>query len=150
MMTREDEDYSDYSRHLNAVITGTTLINGFIFTAIITFLTRLSQPLAFYSQALLLLLVVLFYLNSLLIEHLTAETLFFCRRVPPKTRKIIVRIALIIIIASLFGFSIPLMFLVYDLIFLATVSTVIWILIIAANLALIYKPIMDFRKKQRD
>jgi hypothetical protein len=70
-MSREGEDYSDYSRHLNAVITGTTLINGFIFTAIITFLTRLSQPLALYSQALLLLLVVLFYLNSLLLEHLT-------------------------------------------------------------------------------
>jgi len=119
-MAREDEDYSDYSRHVNAVITGTALINGFIFTAIITFLTRLSQPLALYSQALLLLLVVLFYLNSLLLEHLTVETLYFCRRVPPKTRKIVVRVALMIVIASLFGFSVPLMFLVYDLVFLAT------------------------------
>jgi len=149
-MAQENEDYSDYSRHVNTVITGTTLINGFIFTAIITFLTRLSQPLALYSQALLLLLVVLFYLNSLLIEHLTVETLYFCRRVPPKTRKIDVRTMLMTAITSLFGFSVPLMFLVYDLVFLATVSTVIWLLVTAVYLTLVYKPMADFRKKQQE
>ena len=44
-MTAQDSgDYSDYSRHITTVMTGMTVINGFIFTAIISLLTKLEQP----------------------------------------------------------------------------------------------------------
>jgi len=52
MITRDKEDYSDYSRHITTVMTEMTVINGFIFTAIISLLTKLEQPSMLYSQLL--------------------------------------------------------------------------------------------------
>jgi len=148
MITRDKEDYSDYSRHITTVMTEMTVINGFIFTAIISLLTKLEQPSMLYSQLLFLLLAILFDLNGLLIQHLTVETLYFCRKLPPQTRKVTIRVALMFVIASLFGFAIPLMFLIFDLVTLASVSAIIWLFGIAAYLALIFKPLKEFRKKR--
>jgi len=148
MITQDKEDYSDYSRHITTVMTEMTVINGFIFTAIISLLTKLEQPSMLYSQLLFLLLAILFDLNGLLIQHLTVETLYFCRKLPPQTRKVTIRVALMFVIASLFGFAIPLMFLIFDLVTLASVSAIIWLFGIAAYLALIFKPLKEFRKKR--
>jgi hypothetical protein len=76
------------------------------------------------------------------------ETLYFCRKLPPQTRKVTIRIALMFVIASLFGFAIPLMFLIFDLVTLASISAIIWLFGIAAYLTLIFKPMKEFRKKQ--
>jgi len=148
MVTQDKEDYSDYSRHITTVMTEMTVINGFIFTAIISLLTKLEQPSMLYSQLLFLLLAILFDLNGLLIQHLTVETLYFCRKLPPQTRKVTIRVALMFVIASLFGFAIPLMFLIFDLVTLASVSAIIWLLGIAAYLALIFKPLKEFRRRR--
>lgn len=148
MVTQDKEDYSDYSRHITTVMTEMTVINGFIFTAIISLLTKLEQPSMLYSQLLFLLLAILFDLNGLLIQHLTVETLYFCRKLPPQTRKVTIRIALMFVIASLFGFAIPLMFLIFDLVTLASISAIIWLFGIAAYLTLIFKPMKEFRRKQ--
>jgi hypothetical protein len=64
----QNEDYSDYSRHITTIMNGLTLIEGFIYTAITLLLTRLNQASATYSQILLLLLVILFYLNGLVVN----------------------------------------------------------------------------------
>ena len=148
MITQDKEDYSDYSRHITTVMTEMTVINGFIFTAIISLLTKLEQPSMLYSQLLFLLLAILFDLNGLLIQRLTVETLYFCRKLPPQTRKVTIRVALMFVIASLFGFAIPLMFLIFDLVTLASVSAIIWLFGIAAYLALIFKPLKEFRKRR--
>lgn len=148
MVTQDKEDYSDYSRHITTVMTEMTVINGFIFTAIISLLTKLEQPSMLYSQLLFLLLAILFDLNGLLIQHLTVETLYFCRKLPPQTRKVTIRVALMFVIASLFGFAIPLMFLIFDLVTLASISAIIWLFGIAAYLTLIFKPMKEFRRKQ--
>ena len=147
MVTQDKEDYSDYSRHITTVMTEMTVINGFIFTAIISLLTKLEQPSMLYSQLLFLLLAILFDLNGLLIQHLTVETLYFCRKLPPQTRKVTIRVALMFVIASLFGFAIPLMFLIFDLVTLASVSAIIWLFGIAASLILVFKPMKEFRKR---
>ncbi len=147
MVTQDKEDYSDYSRHITTVMTGMTVINGFIFTAIISLLTKLEQPSMLYSQLLFLLLAILFDLNGLLIQHLTVETLYFCRKLPPQTQKVTIRTALMLVIASLFGLTIPLMFLIFDLVTLASVSAIIWLFGIAAHLALVFKPMKEFRKR---
>jgi hypothetical protein len=51
------------------------------------------------------------------------------------------------VIASLFGFAIPLMFLIFDLVTLASVSAIIWLFGIAASLILVFKPMKEFRKR---
>jgi hypothetical protein len=147
MTAQDSRDYSDYSRHITTVMTGMTVINGFIFTAIISLLTKLEQPSMLYSQLLFLLLAIVFDLNSLLLQHLTVETLYFCRKLPPQTRKVTIRVALMDVISGLFGCAIPLMFLIFELVTLAIVSAVIWLFCIVASFALVFKPMREFRKR---
>ncbi len=146
-MTHEEEDYSDYSRHINTSISGLTLISGFTFTAITLLLTRLDNPSSLHSQLMLLFLVILFYLNGFIAEHLGVETLYYCKRVPPQTRKIAIRTALMFLSFVLFGLAIPFMFLLFDLVYLSVVTMVIWFFVVLVDLVLVYKPLREYRKR---
>ena len=147
-MSQEEEDYSDYSRHINTSISGLTVISGFTFTAITLLLTRLDSPSSLRSQLMLLFLVVIFYLNGFLAEHLGIETLYYCRRVPPQTKKIAVRTALMFLSFGLFGLAIPFMFLLFDLVYLSIVTVVIWLIVLLAILVFVYKPYRKYRDKE--
>ena len=146
-MARDVEDYSDYSRHINTTINGLTLISGFAFTAITLLLTRLDQPSALPSQLVLLFLMVLSDLNSRVAQHLGVETLYYCRKVPPQTRKVAVRTALMFLSFVLFGLAITLMFFLFDLVYLSIVAAVIWLFVILADLVFVYRPLLEYRKK---
>lgn len=146
-MVRDEEDYSDYSRHINTTISELTLINGFAFTTITLLLTRLDQLSSLPSQLVLLFLTILFDLNALVAQHLGVETLYYCRKVPPQTRKVAVRTALMFLAFVLFGLAIPLMFFLFDLVYLSIVTAVVWFLVILADLIFIYKPLLEYRKK---
>jgi len=120
---------------------------GFTFTVITLLLTRLDNPSSLNSQLMLLFLVIIFYLNAFITEHLNVETLYYCRRVPQRTRKIAVRTAMIILSTALFGLAIPLMFLLFDLVYLSVVTTIIWCITTLATLVLVYRPLFKYRKK---
>jgi hypothetical protein len=146
-MTHEGEDYSDYSRHINTSISGLTLISGFTFTAITLLLTRLDNPSSLGSQLMLLFLVILFYLNGSIAEHLSVETLYFCKKVPPQTQKIAIRTALMFLSYVLFALAIPFMFLLFDLVYLSVVTFIIWFFVVLADLIFVYKPLRENRKR---
>ncbi len=146
-MTHEEEDYSDYSRHINTSISGLTVIGGFTFTAITLLLTRLENPSSLGSQLMLLFLVILFYLNGFIAEHLGVETLYYCKRVPPQTRKIAVRTTLMFLSFTLFGLAIPFMFLLFDLVYLSVGTIIVWSFVVLADLVFVYKPLREYRKK---
>jgi hypothetical protein len=149
-MTHEGEDYSDYSRHINTSISGLTLISGFTFTAITLLLTRLDNPSSLGSQLMLLFLVILFYLNGSIAEHLSVETLYFCKKVPPQTQKIAIRTALMFLSYVLFALAIPFMFLLFDLVYLSVVTFIIWFFVVLADLIFVYKPLRENRKRHTD
>jgi len=149
-MVCDEEDYSDYSRHINTTISGLTLIDGFAFTAITLLLTRHDQPSSLASQLVLLFLTILFDLNSLIVQHLGVETLYYCRKVPPKTRKVAVRTALMFLSSVLFGMAIPLMFFLFDLVYLSVATAVIWLLVVLAGFVFTYRPLRGYRKKHAD
>jgi hypothetical protein len=146
-MTHDEEDYSDYSRHINTSINGLTLITGFTFTAITLLLTRLGNPSSLSSQLMLLFLAILFYLDASLAEHLGVETFYCCKRVPPQTRKIAVRTTLMTISSSLFGLFIPFMFFLFDLVYLSIVTFIIWFSTVLIVWFFVYKPLREYRKK---
>jgi len=149
-MVHENEDYSDYSRHINTTISGLTVVNGFVFTAITLLLTRLDQPASLSSQVMLLFLMILFDFNASLAEHLGVETLYYCKNIPPRTRKVAVRTSLMILAFILFGLSIPLMFFLFDLVHLSVVAGVIWLFVVLADWILIYRPLWEYRKEHND
>lgn len=82
-MVQDNEDYSDYSRHVGTNISGLMILNGFIFTVITLLLTRLDQPLTLYPQLFVLFLTTLFDLNGFLAQHLGVETLLMQKYSPP-------------------------------------------------------------------
>ena len=146
-MGHDEEDYSDYSRHINTSISGLTVIIGFTFTAITLLLTRLDNPSSLGSQLMLLFLVILFYFNAFIVEHLGVETLYYCKRVPPQTQKIAVRTVLMFLSFVLFGLAIPFMFLLFDLVYLSVVAGIIWFIVGLADLVFVYRPLREYRKK---
>ncbi len=146
-MSQED-DYSDYSRHINTSISGLTLIIGFVFTSITLLLTRVENPSSPRSQPMLLFLTILFYLDAFIIQHLTAETVYYCKRLPPQTRKVAVRTALMVLSTALFGLAIPFMFVLFDLLYLSVVAGAIWLVTSLAELAIVYKPLWKYRRKR--
>ena len=146
-MTHDEEDYSDYSRHINTSINGLTLITGFTFTAITLLLTRLDDPSSISSQLMILFLVILFYLDASLADHLSVETLYYCKRVPPQTRKIAVRATLMMISTALFGLAIPFMLFLFDLVYLSIVTFTIWASTVLVVWFVVYRPLREYRKK---
>jgi hypothetical protein len=146
-MSQED-DYSDYSRHINTSISGLTLIIGFVFTSITLLLTRVENPSSPGPQFMLLFLTVLFYLDAFIVQHLTADTVYYCKRLPPQTRKIAVRTALMVLSTALFGLAIPFMFVLFDLLYLSVVAGAIWLVTSLAELATVYKPLWKYRRKR--
>ena len=146
-MTHDEEDYSDYSRHINTSINGLTLITGFTFTAITLLLTRLDDPSSISSQLMILFLVILFYLDASLADHLSVETLYYCKRVPPQTRKIAVRTTLMMISTALFGLAIPFMLFLFDLVYLSIVTFTIWASTVLVVWFVVYRPLREYRKK---
>lgn len=148
-MVQEDGDYADYSRHVTTTMSGLTVLSGFVFTVITLLVTRLERPITLYPQLLLLFLAVIFDLNLFLYYHLLVETIYLCRNIPPQTRRITLRVRLMGLTFTLFGFSVPFMFLLFNLAYLAATSTAAWILVAVAAWVLIYKPLMAFREKHR-
>jgi hypothetical protein len=146
-VSRDEEDYSDYSRHINTTINGLTVMMGFTFTVITLLLTRLGNLHSLGSQLILLFLVILFYLDGFLAEHLGVETLYHCKRVPPQTRKIALRTVLMFLSYSLLGLVIPFMFLLFDLVLLSVVAGIVWLIAGLADLVVVYKPLWEYRRK---
>jgi uncharacterized membrane protein YbhN (UPF0104 family) len=52
------------------------------------------------------------------------------------------------VVYAFFGLSIPIMFLIFDLSFLATISTLIWLVTVVAAFVINYKPTAEFRRKR--
>jgi hypothetical protein len=120
---------------------------GFTFTVITLLLTRLGDLYSLGSQLMLLFLVILFYLNGFIAEHLGVETLYYCKGVPPQTRKIAVRTVLMFLSYSLFGLAIPFMFLLFDLVLLSVVAGIVWLIARLLDLVIVYKPLWEYRRK---
>ena len=145
-MTTDEKDYSDYIQHMSSFNSVASVFAGFTFTILTLLLTQLPDPSSIMSQLTLFFLGVLFNLLAFLVGWNTINNIYFCRNVPPLTKRLAIFNWLSVLSYSLLGVSIVLMFLLWNLIYLALALAVVWALFIIATYIFTYRPLLEFRK----
>jgi len=145
-VTTDEEDYSDYIKHMSSFNSEFTTIAGFTFTVLTLLITLLPDPSSITAQLTFFFLAILFDLAILLVAWNTINNIYFCRNVPPSTKGLKVFNWLTFLCFSLSGIPTILLFLLSDLIYLTIVSGGVWALGVIANFVFTYKPLLEYRK----
>ena len=145
-VTTDEKDYSDYIKHMSSLNSEFTFLAGFTFTILTLLITLLPDPSSITAQLTLLFLAVLFDLLIFLVAWNTINNVYFCRNVPPLTKRLAIFNWLSLLCFNLSGVAIILVFLLSDLIYLALASGIIWAFSIIANIFFTWKPLMNFAK----
>ena len=145
-MTKNEKDYSDYISQLLSLTNGLHFFAGFIFTSITILLTQLSDQSRMQAQVTLFFLALLFYLLVFLALYARAEVTYLLINMPPSSKKRTAFNLAILLVLSMSGLAIILMFLLWSLVYLALASGVVWVLYIISVLILIVKPFQEYRE----
>ena len=140
---------SDFIHHLTNLGSIYALICGFTFTTITLLITTFPNATETRVQLVLLFLTVIFDVFVFLITWHNTEEIQYCSFVPPITRSMRALSALTTIGLVLWGFSVPAMFLLWNLNLLATVATLIWIFGIIVSYFTVYKNIQKYYKRAK-
>jgi hypothetical protein len=138
-VTENDEEYTEYVKDVSKLrVTMLSLFSGFTFTAITILLNQLPDPSSLMSQLTLLFLVVLFDLCLFLLAWQTIIVIgtYKIRNAPAREKwELTVFNLLLFIFFILWGWSVVLMFLLWNLYYLALVSGVLWVAVIVTTVA---------------
>ncbi|MGB9676346.1 MAG: hypothetical protein ACPL0C_04085 [Candidatus Bathyarchaeales archaeon] len=145
-MTEDRNNYSDYVKHLSNLMSGMLFLAGFTFTVVTILLTRLSNPNTVQSQLILLFFTVFFYLLIFLASHFAIEVIYYCEGVPQLSIQTKITNALVVLVILSVGFAFPLLFLLWELTSLATISCVIWMFFAVAIFLFVYMPFQKWRR----
>jgi hypothetical protein len=126
----EDKNsYSDYFAHNSVIVEVLSLFGGFLFTSITILLTSLQSRGSLLGQATILFLTLVFYFSLYVLLDNLEMAFHYIDDIPPLTLKVRPFFSLLLVFYS-FGSSTILMFLLFDLFYLAVISGVIWALIV--------------------
>jgi len=146
-VTKNEKDYSDYVDQLLNLTNGLHFFAGFIFTSITILLTQHPEPSQMHAQVTLLFLAVLFYLFVFLALYAWAEVTYFMKNIPPLSKRRTAFNLAILLVLSMSGVAIILMFLLWNLVYLALASGVVWVSYVISVLVFIVKPFQVYREK---
>jgi drug/metabolite transporter (DMT)-like permease len=146
MLSTDKKDYSDYIKHLSNLIGHLSLFSGFMFTAYTILITRLPDPSGIIAQLTLYILSLFLNIFLFLISQFNVMVITSCRNVPPLTKRTAMTNSLFSISIFVAMFIVTsLMSLLWNLIYLALVQTVQWILFAEAIRRFILKPFVQYR-----
>ena len=128
-MTKDKESYSAYFEHNSVIVEVLSLFCGFLFTSITILLTFLQSRGGILAQATILFLAVIFYFSLYVLLDNLEMRFHYIEDIPPMTLKVRPFFNLLMIF-YLFGTATVMMFLLFDLFYLALVSGVIWTIIV--------------------
>ena len=134
-MTENEQKYTDYVKDLSKVrVTMLSLLAGFTFSTITILLNQLPDPQSFPSQGTLLFLTVMFNLLLFLLmwQMVIVVGLYDVRRPPPRSVwELTMFNAILTGVFVMWGYSLPLIFLLWSLPSLALVSGITWTAVVA-------------------
>jgi hypothetical protein len=145
-MPEDEKDYSTYMGWMQSQKGTYAFICGFTFTTITLLIISLPNSMSVLSQLIMLFLTIVFDLLLYVILLIGVESLEFCKDVPPYNKTLRVCNTLSDLGLTLWGFTVPSMFLLWDLVYLAILSTVIWIIMIIITNFTVKKQFKQFRK----
>jgi hypothetical protein len=143
-----EKNYSDYMGWMHNQSSTYAFICGFTFTILTLLVIYLPKEASntLITQPILLFLTILFDLNLYVILLIGVESLQFCKNVPPFEKSLRFCNNLGNLVLALWGFSVPLIFLLWELNNLALLSIIIWIISIIITYFTIGKRFKQYRK----
>jgi len=148
-VSHDENDYSDYIKHLSNLGGGLLFISGFMFTVITILLTQLPNLNSLQSQLILFFFSVVFNLATFLAFFTTIEGIYYCKRLPPLSKRHAVINVLGLLITMMTGLTVTLLFLLWNLTFLVITSGIVWIGFAISEFVFVWKPLTKYRKKFR-
>jgi hypothetical protein len=118
---------------------------GFTFSILTLLVINLPDPNTLAAQLILLFLTVMFDLLLYLILLISVEALQFCRNVPEYGKRLRHCSSLSNTALTLWGFSVPSVFLLWNIVSLAVLSALIWVVFIVISNFTIRKPFLRYR-----
>ena len=140
-----EKNYSTYIGWMQSQKGTYAFICGFTFTTITLLIISLPNPNTVLSQLIMLFLTIVFDLLLYLILLMGVESLRFCKDIPPYDKSLRLCNTLSNLGFVLWGFTVPSIFLLWDLIYLAIVSTIIWIILMLITNVTIVKQFNEYR-----
>lgn len=129
----EKTSYSDYFSHSGIIGGVLSLFCGFLFTSLTILLTSLQNKEGLLAQTTILLLTLIFYFSLYVLLDNLEMAFHYIENIPPLTLKVKPFFYLLLIF-YFFGTSTILMFLLFNLVYLAMISAVIWVLVVIASI----------------
>jgi len=145
IVSESGKGYSDYAQNLSNVMNGMLFFAGFVLAVVAILLTSLPNPKNIQSQFTLFLLTIIFYLTVFLAFFFLLEVPYHVENMPPSTRRKMTVNVLIFLTFLLIGLTFPLLFLLWDLTLLATISSLIWLLYAVSSYLFVYSPFHKWR-----
>lgn len=141
------KDYSSYMMWMQNQKNQYTFICGFTFTTLTLLIINLPNTInIIIAQSIMLFLTIVFDLLLFLVLLIGVESLQYCKNIPPYTKASHLCQNLSNIVFPLWGFSVPLIYLLWDFIYLAVVSAIIWILLMVVSNFTVRKPLKQYRR----
>jgi len=128
----EETSYSEYFSHNSTIVNVLSLFCGFIFTSITILLTVLQNKGGTLAQATILFLTLIFYFSLYVLLDNLEMAFHYIKDIPPLTLKVKPFFYLLLIF-YFFGTSTIFMFLLFDLIYLAVISALVWMIIVITS-----------------
>jgi len=132
-LSEKKTSYSEYFGHNGIIVGVLSLFCGFLFTSITLLLTSLQNKEGPLAQATILFLTLIFYFSLYVLLDNLEMAFHYIEDIPPLTLKVRPFFNLLLIF-YFFGTSTILMFLLFNLLFLALISAIIWVLMVIASI----------------
>jgi hypothetical protein len=145
-MSEPEKDYSDFMGWMSNNTNIFIFMGGFTFTILTLLVINLPNPNTVMAQLILLFITIMFDLLLYLILLVGVESLQFCRNVPSFGKRLKFCSTLSNVVLVLWGFLVPSVFLLWNMINLAIITTIIWIVFIIINNFTIRKQNIRYRK----
>jgi len=125
--------YSEYFGHNGVIVGVLSLFCGFLFTSITILLTSLQSKEGILAQATILFLALIFYFSLYVLLDNLEMAFHYIENIPPLTLKVRPFFNLLLIF-YLFGTSTVFMFLLFNFLYLAVISAIVWVIVVIASI----------------
>lgn len=144
-----EKDYSTYVGWMQSQKGRYEFIAGFTFTTITLLIISFPNSKSVLSQLIMLFITVVFDLLLYLVMLIGIESLEFVKNIPPYNKTIKLANTLSDLTLTLWGFTVPLMFLLGGFEYLAILSTVIWIIVVIITYVTLEKLYVRLRRVKK-
>ena len=143
-MATSEKDYSDYIKYLSNIGSMYSFLSGFMFTAITVLITRLPDTTSIMVQFALFFMAIMLDIFIFYMGSFYTQVVYLCKNVPSYSgRKSFFNLLSDTSVILGLGGSTVLLFLLWNLIYLALAQTIAWVLTSVVIYKRISKPFYE-------